>query len=486
MASRLNRALLVLAIVMLAWRAHALEMGAIVVHSFLDENFAAHINVQGEDAETLEEHCLRLGRPRVADEISGMVDAELDYVPTSSGGYLHISTRHPIREVSLRLVVAVECGVYRQWEYLVLLDPPAARPTATDSPPPRVMTVTPPAAPIALAHAAGIWSPPSRPTAKLPVPARQAVTTRLPEVQVVQQQAPRLHADPPPARATQTVTPAAGFAAAPPAHAGWFAGFAASSMPMATGWLAAALLSGMLAFLALRRWRTPKPAQTMSMPVGTTDPSALDDLEEWALPADAAVQVEDKDGPDPSTASAVQERRGLPPAQPVPPPISATGAEALADLSIHRVDTVMDLVEAMVNFEQSDEARNTLRTFLSEHPDAGVEPWARMFDLLRDAGRREEFEIMANRVNRIFNIEPPCWDGGAKPHPAQAAGKNLEDFAHLARQLTSCWPSEQCGQLMEQLIRDNRGGTRRGLPLSVVEELMLLRGILTAMHTHKS
>lgn len=142
------------------------------------------------------------------------------------------------------------------------------------------------------------------------------------------------------------------------------------------------------------------------------------------------------------------------------------------------IATVMDLADVMLSFGQTDSAMDALREFLQEHPDAGVDPWVRMFDLLRTAGKRDEFEALAARVNLIFNIEPPAWDDVAT---TSASPGSLEGYDHLCRQLTDNWPAPACAELLDRLLRDNRGGTRRGFPLAVVEELLLLRNMLGAL-----
>jgi hypothetical protein len=55
---------------------------------------------------------------------------------------------------------------------------------------------------------------------------------------------------------------------------------------------------------------------------------------------------------------------------------------------------------------------------------------------------------------------------------------SLEDLPHISEALQKTWRTAACQRYLQQLLRDNRNGTRAGFPFSVIDEILTLAAIL--------
>ncbi|KAF7598034.1 MAG: hypothetical protein CGU28_15040 [Candidatus Dactylopiibacterium carminicum] len=88
-----------------------------------------------------------------------------------------------------------------------------------------------------------------------------------------------------------------------------------------------------------------------------------------------------------------------------------------------------------------------------------------------------EFEALSQQFNKLFNIRPAAWD---EFEIERAKPTSLEDLPHLATRLEALWGTRECQVFLYELLRDNRQGTRQGFPLAIVDEILLLLGVLEA------
>lgn len=149
--------------------------------------------------------------------------------------------------------------------------------------------------------------------------------------------------------------------------------------------------------------------------------------------------------------------------------------------------TMLDLAESMMAFGLTNDAADALKEYVEEHPQVALEPWIKLLDILRQSGNQKEFEAYSQRLKQNFNVELPSWDAepnadGEAPsldiaeldERFRTAPSPLEAFPHVRDRLVAAWPGSQCAQYLHNLMRDNRAGKRRGFPLSVVEDILLL------------
>jgi pilus assembly protein FimV len=160
---------------------------------------------------------------------------------------------------------------------------------------------------------------------------------------------------------------------------------------------------------------------------------------------------------------------------------------------------VMELAEIMLSFGRVKGAAQALQEYVDHNPSDAVVPWIKLLDIYRIAGMREEFERLAPSLSAHFNIEIQKWDakpltdtvidssgGGLSLAPldndsgeqTRAPTATLENMPHIRERLVRSWGTRDCLDYMHDLLRDNRGGTRAGFPLQVVQELLFLIELL--------
>jgi hypothetical protein len=225
--------------------------------------------------------------------------------------------------------------------------------------------------------------------------------------------------------------------------------------------LGAAVL--LLVGLVLRRRRVPvDEPQNFEM--------AQTVLLEHPLPAESAAIRSSGDKPgEPTPVS-----RG-----PAAPPMSAEPEVADAN-----PNPVMELAEIMLSFGRLQGAAQTLQEYIEANPKEALQPWVKLLDIYRTGDMHAEFDALAHKLNKNFNVEVQHWDEQAVPlaetetEEQLPKATTLEELPHICAQLVARWVLPDCLDYLHQLLRDNRGGQRSGFTLPVVQEILLLIDIL--------
>jgi pilus assembly protein FimV len=182
------------------------------------------------------------------------------------------------------------------------------------------------------------------------------------------------------------------------------------------------------------------------------------------------------------------------------PPVSASEMEALFSAPeaspLHVVkavslpppvdkgdpDPVMELAEIMLSFGRLQGAAQTLQEYIEANPKEALQPWFKLLDVYRVGDMRAEFDVLAEKLNRNFNVELQHWDAEAPAAAVapdqEAKALSLEEMPHICEQVVARWGKPECIDYLHQLLRDNRGGQRSGFTLPVVQEILLLIDIL--------
>ncbi|MCP5268591.1 MAG: hypothetical protein H6943_06060 [Zoogloeaceae bacterium] len=162
------------------------------------------------------------------------------------------------------------------------------------------------------------------------------------------------------------------------------------------------------------------------------------------------------------------------PAVQVPPP-----PEASTD-----ANPVLELAEIMLSFGRLEGAAQTLQEYIEANPTEALQPWMKLLDIYRMGGMSAEFEALASKLNRHFNVEVQHWEAVPELQASEEAqlqkAVTLEELPHLCEQVVATWGTPACLDYLHQLLRDNRGGKRSGFTLPVVQEILLLIDILVA------
>lgn len=148
------------------------------------------------------------------------------------------------------------------------------------------------------------------------------------------------------------------------------------------------------------------------------------------------------------------------------------------------VNPVMELAEIMLSFGRTHGAAQTLQEFIEAHPKETLLPWMKLLEIYRSGDMRDEFDELAGKLHGNFNVEIQHWDLSAPPPPRAEdiapKARTLEEAPHICEQVVATWGTPGCLDYLRHLLSDNRGGSRSGFTMPVVQEILLLIDILAA------
>lgn len=137
--------------------------------------------------------------------------------------------------------------------------------------------------------------------------------------------------------------------------------------------------------------------------------------------------------------------------------------------------SAVELADIMMSFGRVQGAAETLAEFIRGNPREAVTPWLKLLEVYRAAGLRAEFNAIAGELNKTFNVTRVDWDNYQRLRDSRMS---LEDLPHISETLQRSWRTTACQRYLQQLLRDNRGGTRAGFPFTVIDEVLTLSAIL--------
>lgn len=185
-------------------------------------------------------------------------------------------------------------------------------------------------------------------------------------------------------------------------------------------------------------------------------------------------------------------------------PAAGGGEESEADgePAHSEANPVMELADIMLSFGRVKGAAQALQEYIDQNPQEALQPWLRLMDVYRMAGMRDEFERLAEDLNRHFNVEVQRWEqesavaeepagldfildldegAAAVASPPTVKAASIEQLGHICSRLVEVWGTPECHAYLHQLLRDNRGGERNGFPLPMVEEILFLIDMLDTL-----
>lgn len=138
-------------------------------------------------------------------------------------------------------------------------------------------------------------------------------------------------------------------------------------------------------------------------------------------------------------------------------------------------ESALELADIMVSFGRVHGAAETLADFIRANPRQSVMPWIRLMEVYRLANMKPEFDALARQLNKTFNVATVNWDNF---EDALTRSEGVEILPHVMRRLTDTWATRECQIYVDGLLRDNRDGTRQGLPLAVLDDILMLNAVL--------
>ncbi|MDR2092888.1 MAG: hypothetical protein LBP58_06190 [Azoarcus sp.] len=166
----------------------------------------------------------------------------------------------------------------------------------------------------------------------------------------------------------------------------------------------------------------------------------------------------------------------LPDWDPASPALDLRAAEVFAsEEKTQAHDSTIELAEIMLSFGRVNSAAEALANFIENNPKAAIAPWLKLLEVYRESGQRAEFDKIALKLNKTFNVRTVDWDNFAEfRDPAHG----LEEIPHIMMRLQQLWGTRECQAYLQYLLRDNRDETRLGFMLTAVDDILCLNAIL--------
>ncbi len=147
----------------------------------------------------------------------------------------------------------------------------------------------------------------------------------------------------------------------------------------------------------------------------------------------------------------------------------------VSEEDIRNRDSTIELAEIMLSFGRINSAAEALANFIENNPKEAFVPWLKLLEVYRANGQRTEFDKIARKLNKTFNVWTVDWDNF---NDARAPKHGLETMTHIMERLRELWGTRECQAYLQYLLRDTRDETRRGFPLAAIDDILCLNDIL--------
>lgn len=145
-------------------------------------------------------------------------------------------------------------------------------------------------------------------------------------------------------------------------------------------------------------------------------------------------------------------------------------------VDVTELSQITDEAQVYSDLGRNDQAIEILRAHIDSQEGQDVEhsspaPWLMIFDLYRRTNNRAGYDELAPRFRRQFNGRMPDWDNYGHE---LALDDGLEAFPHLVSRIERDWGTVEAKKFLEELLYDNRGGSRLGFSLAAYRDILLL------------
>jgi TolA-binding protein len=166
----------------------------------------------------------------------------------------------------------------------------------------------------------------------------------------------------------------------------------------------------------------------------------------------------------------------LPDWDPASPALDVQAMKVLTPVEhVRNHDSTIELAEIMLSFGRVNSAAEALTGFIENNPKEAFTPWLKLLEVYRASGQHIEFDKIAQKLNKTFNVWMVNWDNfNDARHPAHC----LEAMPHIMARLQQLWGTRECQAYLQYLLRDTRDETRRGFPLAAISDILCLNDIL--------
>ena len=154
-------------------------------------------------------------------------------------------------------------------------------------------------------------------------------------------------------------------------------------------------------------------------------------------------------------------------------------------VDVTELSQVTDEAQVYVDLGRSDQAVEILRDHIENQQGERDSPaaWLMIFDLYRRTDNRSGYDELAPKFRTHFNGRMPDWDNYGHE---LALDDGLEAFPHLVAMLQRDWGTSEARKFLEELLYDNRGGSRLGFSLAAYRDILLLLQVHEAFDGEQS
>lgn len=142
-------------------------------------------------------------------------------------------------------------------------------------------------------------------------------------------------------------------------------------------------------------------------------------------------------------------------------------------VDVTELSQVTDEAQVYADLGRNDQAIEILRDHIDSQTGelTSPAPWLMIFELYRRTNNRQGYDELAPQFRKHFNGRVPDWDNYGHE---LALDDGLEAFPHLVARIERDWGTGEARKFLEELLYDNRGGSRLGFSLAAYRDILLL------------
>lgn len=192
------------------------------------------------------------------------------------------------------------------------------------------------------------------------------------------------------------------------------------------------------------------------------------------------------DALNPPKPGATRARRSTSPADAVPAlpnrdkrEFSSSAIGGSRSIATEELFDIQQQADFFVSLGEDGQAIEVLRNHLAESHEPSALAYLDLFKLYHRLGRRQDYDLLRDEFNQVFNAGAPPFD-----HYADA-GRGLEAYETAFSRIQSLWPEPRVLDLIEQSIfRDASDDEVEVFDLEAYRELLLLHAIAKDLIQH--
>lgn len=142
-------------------------------------------------------------------------------------------------------------------------------------------------------------------------------------------------------------------------------------------------------------------------------------------------------------------------------------------VDVTELSQVTDEAQVYADLGRNDQAIEILRDHIDSQTGelSSPAPWLMIFELYRRTNNRQGYDELAPQFRKHFNGRVPEWENYGHE---LALDDGLEAFPHLVARIERDWGTGEARKFLEELLYDNRGGSRLGFSLAAYRDILLL------------